>query len=128
MPSDLSVEWDDDCRLLVQHRLQRRSDFQEIYKNGRSLETRFFVLYYRQNAYSCHRLGITASRKIGSAVTRNRVKRLFREIFRRNRPLGPVFLDIVINARKIAASATYSDLEHVYRAAVVQIIRKIPPS
>jgi len=124
LPSDLSVLWNDDCRLLAQHRLRRRSDFREIYKNGNSLETRFFVLYYRQNAYPFHRLGITASRKIGSAVIRNRVKRLFREIFRRNRPLGPVFLDIVINARKIAASAMYSDLEQEYRAAMVKIIRK----
>jgi ribonuclease P protein component len=123
LPSDLSVEWEDDCRLLARHRLRRRSDFQDIYKNGQSLETRFFVLYYRQSACPYHRLGITASRKVGSAVARNRVKRLFREMFRRNRPRGPLFLDVVINARKSAARASYDDLAEDYRRAVTQIIR-----
>jgi ribonuclease P protein component len=49
------------------------------------------------------RLGVTASRKVGSAVVRNRVKRRVRDAFRRQRGLLPASTDVVVIARPSAA-------------------------
>ena len=53
-------------------------------------------MYVRQNGFGVSRLGITASRKVGNAIRRNRWKRRIREIFRRNRELWPECVDIVV--------------------------------
>ena len=57
------------------------------------------------------RIGITASRHVGGAVVRNRVKRLVREFFRRHqhRILPPQ--DVLVIARPAAAQAAYSDVQ-----------------
>jgi ribonuclease P protein component len=56
------------------------------------------------------RLGVTASRKIGGAIERNRVKRLVREAFRRSRLLFPSGLDIVFIAKKNAVETEYDQV------------------
>ena len=55
------------------------------------------------------RIGISVSRRVGDAVTRNRVKRRIRELFRRKRPAGG--FQILVNARPSAAGVLFSDLE-----------------
>jgi ribonuclease P protein component len=66
-------------------RLSRSSEFQRIYRQGRSSASRFLVVYsFRRSAEACGggpRLGLSVSKKLGGAVVRNRVKRLLREAF-----------------------------------------------
>ena len=52
------------------------------------------------NTVDTCRLGITVTRKVGGAVTRNRIKRRFREVFRRHRQELKPHLDIVVNAHR----------------------------
>jgi ribonuclease P protein component len=67
-------------------RLSRSSDFERVYRQGRSVASRFLVLYYFRQAEGpsegTPRLGLSVSKKLGGAVLRNRVKRLLREAFR----------------------------------------------
>lgn len=53
------------------------------------------------------RLGVTVTRKVGKAVKRNRIKRLVREVFRRERRSLPDGLDMVWVAKRDAADLTY---------------------
>ena len=56
----------------------RNSDFARAYKKGRSFVHPYVVLYVNKNRVGHTRVGITASKKIGGAVQRNRARRIIR--------------------------------------------------
>ncbi len=91
-------------------RIVRSSDYKAMYKAGRKIPSKRFVLFGRINAIGHSRLGMTVSRKIGGAVVRNRVKRLFREIFRRSLGKIPNQFDILVNAKSGCVGAKYAEL------------------
>jgi ribonuclease P protein component len=66
-------------------RLSRSGDFDRVYREGSSRGNRFLVLYSfargDEQAADASRLGLSVGRKIGKAVTRNKVKRAVREAF-----------------------------------------------
>lgn len=63
-------------------RVQRRSEFQKIYREGRSHANRIAVLYVLKGGGDSARVAIAAGRKLGNAVVRNRAKRRLREAIR----------------------------------------------
>lgn len=63
-------------------RLKKSWEFQRAYKKGKKYWDNFFVIYVYDTQLRHTRLGITASKKVGKSVQRNRVKRLIREAFR----------------------------------------------
>jgi ribonuclease P protein component len=89
-------------------RIRRRSDYLQIQKRGRRLHTRHFIILVLPNETGLRRIGVTVTKKVSSAVGRNRVKRLVREVFRRNRSLFPEGSDVVLIARDGAASLSYA--------------------
>jgi len=99
-------------------RIVRSSDYQALYKTGYKIHSSHFVLFSRGNDLGHCRLGITASRKVGGAVVRNRVKRLFREIFRRSFNQIAGRFDIVINAKAGCGNVRYEDLRTEFLTAV----------
>lgn len=87
-----------DARFRPQDRIRKRSEYQVIYAQGRRIPSASFVLFVMRNGLGRPRLGITATRRVGGAVKRNRAKRLVRDIFRRHkREFDNV--DIVLNVR-----------------------------
>jgi ribonuclease P protein component len=66
-------------------RLSRSGDFDRVYREGSSRGNRFLVLYSfareDEGRGESSRLGLSVGRKIGKAVTRNKVKRTIREAF-----------------------------------------------
>jgi ribonuclease P protein component len=85
----------------------------------------FFVLFGQRGATSSIRIGITATRELGSAVARNRIKRVVREIFRRRVPASPTPLDVVINVRTSALTASYQRLSDDLVARFSELRRRI---
>jgi ribonuclease P protein component len=84
-------------------RLSRSGDFDRVYREGSSRGNRFLVLYSfargEDDSADGSRLGLSVGRKIGKAVTRNKVKRAVRESFwELSEQLEPVD-DYVIVAR-----------------------------
>lgn len=81
-------------------RLTRSAEFERVYRQGRSLANRHFVLYCFANPASERpRLGLSVSRKVGGAVQRNHVKRLLREAFAQVQDELVSHHDVVVVAR-----------------------------
>lgn len=79
--------------------LNQNKDFLALYKRGVCIPLRYVVLYVRRNRCGFNRLGVTAGKKIGNAVCRNRAKRLIRQAYRETEALLPCGMDLVIVAR-----------------------------
>ncbi|MEG0178090.1 MAG: ribonuclease P protein component [Oscillospiraceae bacterium] len=58
--------------------LVRNNDFVRAYTKGKSYVHAQVVMYVNKNRVGCTRIGITSSKKIGNAVTRNRARRVIR--------------------------------------------------
>lgn len=83
------------------HRLSRSRDFEAVYRHGRSFASRYLVLYWfdREEQDGDPRLGLAVPKSLGSAVTRNRLKRQLREAWRAGLERVPPGRDYVLVAR-----------------------------
>ena len=108
------------CSFPKSRRLRKRADFLAVQRGGKTQHCRYFVVVSEQEAEErkSGRLGITVSKKVGNAVTRNRVKRAVREFARAASPMEgasaspwlPTNLDVVVIAKKEAAAASTATL------------------
>lgn len=93
------------------NRLTRRADYSANQSRGRRVHLPHFVVQVLEHEAAPTRLGMTVpKRTVGTGVARNRVKRLVREVFRRNRDLFPLNSDVVFVARAGAENLTYAEV------------------
>ena len=98
-------------RFPKQRRLRKRREFLAVQSAGRALHGRYFLVVAVSASRSCGtpsvgaegRVGITVSKKVGSAVKRNRIKRLVREYLRRHD--FALARDAIVIAKRSAADA-----------------------
>lgn len=91
-----------------QDRVRRRREFKAAYSDGMRVSGRYLVLFAVNNGSARSRLGITATRRLGKATVRNRLKRLVRETYRRRSVPAAVLdegRDVIVNVRESAAAA-----------------------
>jgi ribonuclease P protein component len=90
------------------NRLSRSRDFDAVYRHGRSVSTRFLVLYWfarNEEEGTEPRLGLAVPKQVGSAVVRNRIKRQLREAWRSLDGRIPAAHDYVLVVRPGLAEA-----------------------
>jgi ribonuclease P protein component len=98
-------------RLRPGDRLRQRGDYLACYHRGRAVTGALATLHVLPNSLGAPRLGITATRRCGSAVVRNRLRRRCREVYRRwDRRAQLPAVDIVVNFRPRAANAEFRDV------------------
>lgn len=95
-----------------QYRLAKRQDFSKVYRLGRSAANRQFVIYALPNPQTeTIRAGISASKKLGGAVVRNRVRRMIKEIVRHHAQRLVNGYDLIVIVRKPAVDMNYKEME-----------------
>ena len=96
----------------LEQRLRRNNDFRALYRDGVRVRLQGVVLYGRPFASETYRMGVVASRKIGSAVVRNRFKRRMRSFFGSFCGKIPVPCDVVwIATQPQAAQWSFAELQ-----------------
>ena len=110
----------EDQRLLKSDRLRKRWEFLRAQRRGRKVHLRDLLVLVSDGP---KRFGVTVTRKVGNAVQRNRIKRLVREAWRRERARLPDGLEMVFVARKSATQMTYTQLRRQFDELVRRLTR-----
>lgn len=100
--------------------LRRSADFRRVYDRRRSASDPWLIVYACENALPHLRLGLSVSRKMGGAVQRNRLRRLYREAFRLTRHEMPVGLDLIVIPRRPEPPAL-----EVLKEALPRLVRRL---
>lgn len=102
------------------HRLRRGEDFQRLHRDALAYQHPFLAIRVKKNGLDHNRYGIVTSKQLGNAVTRNRVKRVIREVIRHFHPQLGSGVDVVIIARKAIVTQPYA----VIRQALAETMAK----
>ena len=95
------------CAYPKSERITRKREYLEVFEQGQKWVGRAVICYVVRREGQGRRCGVAVSRKVGSAVVRNRVKRYLKEIYRANRSRLVDDARIVIVARPAAANLDY---------------------
>ena len=92
-------------------RVKKEKDFNAIFKEGESFANRKFVIYRLENNEQHFRVGLSVSKKLGNAVTRNQIKRRIRHILIEHKDQLVENVDFVVIARKGVEILDYAEME-----------------
>ena len=90
------------------------SEFQAIYKSGKSYANKYLVMYVSENPDGKSKLGISVSKKVGNSVVRHRLARLIRESYRLNTDMFNSGLNIIVIARTTATGKNFAEIESAF--------------
>ena len=83
-------------KIKSEERLKKRLEFERVFKQGRKKGTRKYNIYWAKNKRVSSRFAVITSKGLGKAVLRNRIKRIIREIYRRNKEVFCGEIDWII--------------------------------
>lgn len=98
--------------------------FSRLYKNGGKISSEGLTAYFLPNKRPCNRFGITAGKKVGCAVERNRAKRIIRAAYRKNELILPIGYDIVIVARPEINGKKSDELDRFFEKFAKMSVKK----
>ncbi len=109
-------------------RLRSHVEFVAAQRGGRRVSTPHFILLVASQpagrAPLPARLGLVVSKSVGSAVSRNRVKRVVRECFRTWPDLLPPGVDLVVIARSGAATLGCEQVRDEWRTVARLVMKR----
>lgn len=113
-------------RFSKHNRLLKSTQFDAVFQSGTKVVSPHFVVVGAQNDAHA-RVGLVVSRKVGSAVTRNRVKRWIRESFRQSL-VNECSLDLVVIARHCSGDIGFRKVQYELQQNVIRLSRKFAQS
>jgi ribonuclease P protein component len=102
----------------------RKGDFRKVFEQGAKYPSKYLVIYAMASGLAVSRLGFAVSRKIGSAVVRNRIRRRLREAMRMELKAHPLRYDFIIVARNASAEADFPDLRKCVHRVLTGLVNE----
>src|SRR5215210_3852368 len=102
-------------------RLTDSPEFERVYRQGTAYRGRLFSVHAFPNEKGTPRLGLSVSRKVGNAVTRNAVRRRLKEVFHACISEISGDLDLVVSARPPAADAGFEELREEFSESLGKV-------
>ncbi|UCG79463.1 MAG: ribonuclease P protein component [Nitrospirota bacterium] len=105
-------------------RLKKPYEFKETFSKGKRFPGKYFILYIKESQSQSSRIGLAVSKKTGTAVARNRIKRVYREAFRKliqgmnGSNKDERHFDLVLVGKRESAAAKMDDVLNELRAMV----------
>jgi ribonuclease P protein component len=106
---------------LKKQKISRKKEISGLFKYGERWRSNSVQIIYQKNDFDKDRCAIIVSKKNGNSVKRNKIKRIFRETFRKNKRSNLPFFDLLfklepgyqINSQEIKTAflSWISDLE-----------------
>ncbi|HSE83239.1 MAG TPA: ribonuclease P protein component [Thermodesulfobacteriota bacterium] len=92
-------------------RIRKSSDFKKVFEKGKKFSSEHYTIIFTPNSLGFPRLGLVVGKKrMSGAVKRNRVKRIVREVFKKNKPVFNS-LDVLILPKKGSQALGYKKAE-----------------
>lgn len=110
-------------KILKKERIRKKEEIKSILNKKRIKEGANFRMYFSSNNLGFSRMAILTGKKYGKAPQRNRIKRLFREIFRKNKYLFKEGLDILIIPKGLTPEIKYQEIERDFINLIKPLIK-----
>lgn len=104
--------------------VKENRDFAKIINNGKKCWNEIYSIYYDKNNYGDYRFGISVSKKIGNAVTRNRIKRQLRMIIDKYKNIYSKDKDYIIIVRRNYINLDFNAATNRYIELIEKITQK----
>lgn len=88
--------------------IRKNQEFEYLINNGKCIKNKYFVIYNKDRKENHNRYGISVSKKVGNAVTRNKIKRRIKDILMKNVIKNEK--DYVIIIRKAIINLEYNEI------------------
>lgn len=109
------VAFESDSSFPAKFKIKTPRDFRSILSEGSKTHSKNFILYAKPNSLGFPRLGVSVGKKASaSAVRRNRMKRVLREVFRKNKPVFSSN-DVVFVVKKDVSGKKFSEIRSEIR-------------
>lgn len=93
-----------------ENRIKKRKEFNYIFKNGNPFSSKFLTLLITNSKLKKFKVGFSASKKVGKAVTRNKVKRRIKEAVYQNRHLLKTKVNYIFVAKSNSSEASFNEI------------------
>lgn len=98
--------------------VKEHKDFDNIIQKGKYNNNSYFVIYNKDSEYSYPRFGIAVGKKVGNAVTRNKLKRQIRMILSNNKFLFKKNKDYIIIVKRNVLNISYEEMENIIKKLI----------
>jgi ribonuclease P protein component len=100
--------------------LTHQKDFSRVKKNGRAVHHKLVVLAFSQNNLDLSRFAVVASKKIGNAVVRNRVRRRIKACIQESWSSIEPGWDLIFYSRNAIVEADYQEIKNAIKHLLVE--------